>query len=63
MEGIRAVEKQLVPGKILVYPACRGLGLTRLSELPSRLPEVAARLRGGVWTAGAERELLRRWGR
>ena len=28
IDGIRAVEKNLMPGKILVYPSCRGLKLT-----------------------------------
>lgn len=62
VEGIRAVEKQLIPGKILVYPACKGLGLTRLAELHAVLPDVAAKLRDGVWTPAAERALLARYG-
>ena len=33
IEGIRAVEKNLLAGKILVYPSCRGLKLTPLNEL------------------------------
>ena len=33
IEGIRAVEKNLLPGKILVYPSCNGLKLTPLTEL------------------------------
>jgi len=33
IDGIRAVEKQLIAGKILVYPSCRGLPLT-----PPRAP-------------------------
>jgi threonine dehydrogenase-like Zn-dependent dehydrogenase len=62
VEGIRAVEKQLIPGKILVYPACKGLGLTRLSELQTSLPEVASLLTDGVWTLAAERALLAHYG-
>ncbi len=59
VDGIRAVERQAVPGKILVYPACRGLGLTQLDELAARLPDVAARLAPGpVWTREAEAALL-----
>ena len=27
IDGIRAVEKNLMPGNIIVYPSCRGLGL------------------------------------
>jgi hypothetical protein len=57
-EGIRAVEKQLMPGKIIVYPSCKGLGLTPLTELAKTLPEVAAKLDDGVWTAAAESALL-----
>ena len=58
VEGIRAVEKQLIAGKILVYPACRGLGLTPLIELENALPGVAEKLDDGVWTAAAETALL-----
>ena len=58
VDGIRAVEVQSIPGKIIVYPACRGLPLTRLDELPQRWPEVAERLQDGVWTLEAERALL-----
>ena len=56
--GIRAVEKQEVPGKIIVYPSCRGLGLTRLTELDRVHPEVAALLQDGTWTQAAETKLL-----
>jgi threonine dehydrogenase-like Zn-dependent dehydrogenase len=58
IDGIRAVEKQLVPGKILVYPSCKGLKLTALGELASTHPRVAARLKDGAWTAEAEKALL-----
>ncbi len=62
VEGIRAVEKQLIPGKILVYPACRGLALTRLEDLAPSHPDVAACLADGVWTREAEQALLARYG-
>jgi len=62
VDGIRAVEKQLVPGKIIVYPACKGLGLTRLSELKDKAPKVSAKLADGLWTKGAEAELLMQFG-
>ncbi len=45
IEGIRAVEKNLLPGKIVVYPAGRGLGLTPLAE-------------GERWNGAAERARL-----
>lgn len=33
IDGIRAVEKNLLPGKIVVYPAAKGLKLTPITEL------------------------------
>ncbi len=53
IDGIRAVEKNLMPGKILVYPACRGLRLTPLTELGGKLP-----LQDGRWTKQAEDALV-----
>lgn len=61
IDGIRAVEKQLIAGKILVYPSCRGLKLTPLAELATTLPTVAAKLKNGVWTREAEAELLKQY--
>lgn len=58
VEGIRAVENRLVAGKIMVYPACKSLGLTRLEDLPGKLPDVAACLNNGLWTREAEKTLL-----
>ncbi|MCS6772263.1 MAG: alcohol dehydrogenase catalytic domain-containing protein [Kiritimatiellae bacterium] len=58
IDGIRAVEKQSIAGKIIVYPSCRGLPLTPLSELHRRFPDVAAHLRDGAWTREAEAALL-----
>ncbi len=59
--GLRAVEERKVGGKIVIYPACHGLGLTSLDELRGRLPEVGALLRDGVWSHEAERALLERY--
>ncbi len=56
IDGIRAVEKNLVPGKIVVYPACRGLPLTPLSELGGD-----AKLEDGHWNTEAEAALLKRF--
>ena len=56
--GIRKVEHQEVPGKIMVYPACRDLKFTLLSDMQEVLPEVAAKLEDGVWTKAAEEALL-----
>ncbi len=68
-EGIRAVENRSIAGKIIVYPACRGLGLVRLEELNEKMsgyglvlrrdePEVAECLDNGLWTRQAENTLL-----
>ncbi|MFO1477314.1 MAG: alcohol dehydrogenase catalytic domain-containing protein [Verrucomicrobiota bacterium] len=54
VDGIRAVEKNLMPGKILVYPSCRGLPLTPLTELAGKLP-----LDDGRWTRKSEEALLK----
>ncbi len=40
-EGIRAVENRSIAGKIIVYPACKGLGLVTLENLNKKMPEVA----------------------
>jgi threonine dehydrogenase-like Zn-dependent dehydrogenase len=56
--GIRKVEKQEVPGKIMVYPSCKGLKLTLLDDLAEKLPGVADKLNDGVWTKDAEEALL-----
>jgi len=60
-EGIRAVEKRLIPGKIIVYPACKGLGLVELNKLDEKMPEVAACLNNGLWTKQAEQKLLQKY--
>ncbi|HWQ91327.1 MAG TPA: alcohol dehydrogenase catalytic domain-containing protein [Clostridia bacterium] len=54
IDGIRAVEKNLMPGKILVYPCCRGLKLTPLTELQDKLP-----LANGQWNKQAEEALVK----
>jgi len=60
-EGMRAVAEGRFPGKVVIYPQIEGLGLTPLQELPRVLPQVARKLKDGVWTREAERELLRSW--
>jgi len=57
-EGIRAVEDRSIAGKIVVYPACRDMGLVALEELTEKMPEVAACLNNGLWTKQAEDKLL-----
>ena len=56
IEGIRAVEKNLVPGKILVYPDCPGLPLTPIAELG-----LDAKLDDGHWNKDAEAALIERF--
>jgi hypothetical protein len=58
VDGIRAVEKAQIPGKILVYPACENLALTPLEKLSEVLPAVAACLENGLWNKKAELALL-----
>jgi D-arabinose 1-dehydrogenase-like Zn-dependent alcohol dehydrogenase len=57
IDGIRAVERNAFPGKIIIYPACRGLKLTAISELEQELP-----IQSGRWSKQAEDALLRRFG-
>jgi hypothetical protein len=58
IEGIRAVEKNLLSGKILVYPSCRGLKPTPLTELGAKVP-----LKNGHWSRQAEEALLKQFPR
>jgi len=60
-DGIRAVENRTIAGKIMVYPACHGLGLTPLEKLNEKMPEVAKNLRDGLWTKQAEQKLLEKY--
>jgi threonine dehydrogenase-like Zn-dependent dehydrogenase len=59
-EGVEAVAEGVFPGKVVVYPHIRGLGVTPLAGLKERLPAVHAALGDGeVWTKEAEAVLLR----
>ena len=57
-EGIRAIEKRLIAGKIVVYPSCKTLGLVPLEELCEKMPQVAECLNNGLWNKRAEEALL-----
>jgi len=57
IDGIRAVEKNLIPGKIVVYPFAKGLKLTALTEIGALHPAVARSLAGGRWNREAETAL------
>jgi threonine dehydrogenase-like Zn-dependent dehydrogenase len=58
-EGLQAVAEGRFPGKVVVYPQLEGLALVPLQELHRRLPRVAERMDGEIWTRDAEIELLR----
>jgi hypothetical protein len=58
-EGIRAVENRAISGKIIVYPACKGLELTELAKLKEKMPKVAEWLKDGMWNKKAEEALLK----
>jgi threonine dehydrogenase-like Zn-dependent dehydrogenase len=60
-DGIRAVENRSIAGKIIVYPACHGLGLLPLEKLAEKMPEVAENLQNGLWTKQAEQKLLEKY--
>lgn len=55
IDGIRAVEKNLMPGKIIVYPFAKGLKLTPLTELKD-VP-----VREGRWSIEAENALKQKF--
>jgi L-sorbose 1-phosphate reductase len=57
-DALAAVEARTSGGKIVVYPALHDLGMVRLGDMERDLPEVAARLDQGRWTADAEAALL-----
>ena len=59
IDGVAALEKQTMAGKIIIYPMLHDVGLTRLSELAVRFPSVASKLDAGQWSKDAEQELLR----
>ena len=58
VEGIRAVESRSIAGKIVVYPACKNLKLTKLEDLRDKFPQIAEKLNSGLWTLHAEKKLL-----
>jgi len=62
VDGIRAVEKNLMPGKIVVYPFAKGLKLTALPELGQAHSTVAQALGDGGWNKQAEAALKKEFG-
>lgn len=60
LNGIKAVQESVYPGKIVIYPQLKELPLTALPDLKSFLPTVYEKLENGrVWTNEAEKELFR----
>lgn len=59
IEGIAAVEKRTMNGKIIVYPQLHSMGLIPLTEIGNLYPSVASKLKNGLWTKEAEIELLK----
>lgn len=57
IEGLEGVDTQKFHGKVIVYPQLTDMGLINLSDLPDVMPNVAAKLKDGVWTKEAEQEL------
>lgn len=57
-DAIESVMNRTSGGKIMVYPSLHDLPLTRLVDMPEKLPDVAALLNNGVWTKEAEEALL-----
>jgi L-sorbose 1-phosphate reductase len=62
VDGIRAVEKNTMPGKIIVYPFAKGLKLTALNEAGKEHPGVAESLNDGQWNKSAEDALKKEFG-
>jgi len=60
-DGIRAVENRSIAGKIIVYPACKGLELTELTKLKEKIPKVAKYLNDRIWNKKAEEVLLKKY--
>lgn len=58
VDAINAVMNRTSGGKIMVFPKLHDLGLTPLSELAEKYPQVAEKLKDGLWTKEAEEALL-----
>jgi D-arabinose 1-dehydrogenase-like Zn-dependent alcohol dehydrogenase len=61
IEGINAVENQLIPGKIVIYPSTKNLPLTKLEQIKKDMPEVASKLKNGLWSKEAEEALVKKF--
>ncbi|HNX26077.1 MAG TPA: alcohol dehydrogenase catalytic domain-containing protein [Phycisphaerae bacterium] len=59
IDGIEAVKNRTMAGKIVVYPELSNMPLIPLNKLAEKYPTVAAKLKHGMWTTEAEKELLK----
>ena len=57
-DAIGSVINRTSGGKIMVFPMLHDLELTRLVDMETKLPHVAAKLKDGRWTKEAEQALL-----
>ena len=57
-DAIDSVINRTSGGKIMVFPMLHDLPLTRLVDMPEKLPHVAAKLKDGIWSKEAEQALL-----
>ena len=57
-DAIDSVINRTSGGKIMVFPMLHDLELTRLVDMPEKLPHVAEKLNNGIWTKEAEQALL-----
>lgn len=60
IDGLQAVEKRELPGKIVVYPSLADMPLTPLTDLTTHSASVADKLDNNIWTKTAEDELLKK---
>jgi hypothetical protein len=58
VDGIRAVEKRAIAGKIIVYPQLVKTPLIHLADMEKYCPSVVRKLNGGLWTKEAEDFLI-----
>ncbi len=59
-EGMQAVQDQVFPGKVVIFPQIQEFPLTPVPDLKDSLPTVYAKLKNGrEWTNEAEAEFLR----
>ena len=59
-DGLQAVQDQVYPGKVVIFPQIKDFPLTAVPDLKDVLPTVYEKLKDGrEWTKEAEEEFLR----